>query len=175
MSTVDTRARVMALLGSGIFLFVAPGTVAGLVPWWMSRWRRNESYSGFMAIRVMGALLMAVGFVLLMETFARFAIQGIGTPAPVYPTKHLVVKGSYRHVRNPMYVAVASLILGQALVFGNVQVLIYGLCVWLAMHLFVLLYEEPTLRRTFGQEYTQFCAHVPRWIPRWTPWHERRT
>jgi protein-S-isoprenylcysteine O-methyltransferase Ste14 len=165
----------MALLGSGIFLFVAPGTVAGLVPWWMSRWRRNESYSGFMAIRVMGALLMAVGFVLLMETFARFAIQGIGTPAPVYPTKHLVVKGSYRHVRNPMYVAVASLILGQALVFGNVQVLIYGLCVWLAMHLFVLLYEEPTLRRTFGQEYTQFCAHVPRWIPRWTPWHERRT
>ena len=113
---------------------------------------------------------MAVGFAILMETFVRFAIQGIGTPAPVYPTKHLVVKGSYRHVRNPRYVAVVSLILGQALVFGNVQVLIYGLCAWLAMHLFVLLYEEPTLRRTFGQEYTQFCAHVPRWIPRWTPW-----
>jgi len=170
MGTVDTRARVMALLGSGIFLFVAPGTVAGLVPWWMSRWGRNESYSGFMAFRVMGAMLMAVGFAILMETFVRFAIQGIGTPAPVYPTKHLVVKGSYRHVRNPMYVAVVSLILGQALVFGNVQVLIYGLCAWLAMHLFVLLYEEPTLRRTFCQEYTQFCAHVPRWIPRWTPW-----
>jgi protein-S-isoprenylcysteine O-methyltransferase Ste14 len=170
MNTVDTRARVMASLGSGIFLFVAPGTVAGLVPWWMSHWRVNDSLPGFMVLRVLGALLMAVGLVLLMETFVRFAIQGIGTPAPVYPTKHLVVQGSYRHVRNPMYVAVVSLVLGQALVLGNMEVLIYGLCVWLAMHLFVLLYEEPTLRRTFVQEYADFCAHVPRWIPRWTPW-----
>jgi protein-S-isoprenylcysteine O-methyltransferase Ste14 len=136
----------------------------------MSRWRVSNSLPGFMALRVMGALLMAVGFVLLMETFVRFAIQGIGTPAPVYPTKHLVVKGSYRHVRNPMYVAVVSLILGQGMVLGNVQVFVYGLCAWAAMHLFVLLYEEPTLRRTFAQEYEDFCTHVPRWIPRWTPW-----
>jgi len=170
MSSVETRARFMASLGSGIFLFVAPGTVAGVVPWWMSRWRVSNSLPGFMALRVMGALLMAVGFVLLMETFVRFAIQGIGTPAPVYPTKHLVVKGSYRHVRNPMYVAVVSLILGQGMVLGNVQVFVYGLCAWAAMHLFVLLYEEPTLRRTFAQEYEDFCTHVPRWIPRWTPW-----
>jgi len=170
MSSVETRARFMASLGSGIFLFVAPGTVAGVVPWWMSRWRVSNSLPGFMALRVMGALLMAVGFVLLMETFVRFAIQGIGTPAPVYPTKHLVVKGSYRHVRNPMYVAVVSLILGQGMVLGNVQVFVYGLCAWAAMHLFVLLYEEPTLRRTFAQEYEDFCTHVPRWIPRWTAW-----
>ena len=160
----------MASLGSGIFLFVAPGTVAGVVPWWMSRWRVSNSLPGFMALRAMGALLMAVGFVLLMETFVRFAIQGIGTPAPVYPTKHLVVKGSYRHVRNPMYVAVVSLILGQGMVLGNVQVFVYGLCAWAAMHLFVLLYEEPTLRRKFAQEYEDFCTHVPRWIPRWTAW-----
>jgi len=170
MSSVETRARFMASLGSGIFLFVAPGTVAGVVPWWMSRWRVSNSLPGFMALRAMGALLMAVGFVLLMETFVRFAIQGIGTPAPVYPTKHLVVKGSYRHVRNPMYVAVVSLILGQGMVLGNVQVFVYGLCAWAAMHLFVLLYEEPTLRRTFAQEYEDFCTHVPRWIPRWTAW-----
>jgi protein-S-isoprenylcysteine O-methyltransferase Ste14 len=69
-----------------------------------------------------------------------------------------------------MYVAVVSLILGQAMVFGNMQMLVYGLCVWLAMHLFVLVYEEPTLRRTFAEEYSDFCAHVPRWIPRLTPW-----
>jgi protein-S-isoprenylcysteine O-methyltransferase Ste14 len=169
MNSVDTRSRVLALLGTGIFLFVAPGTVAGVVPWWMSRWRVSDSLPGFMALRVMGALWMAVGFVLLMETFVRFAIQGIGTPAPLYPTNHLVVKGSYRHVRNPMYVAVVSLILGEAMVFGNVHVFIYGLFVWLAMHMFVLLYEEPTLRRTFAQEYVDFCAHVPRWIPRLTP------
>jgi protein-S-isoprenylcysteine O-methyltransferase Ste14 len=160
----------MALLGSGVFLFFAPGTVAGLVPWWMSQWRMSDSFPGFMVLRVMGALLMAAGFALLMETFVRFAIQGIGTPAPVYPTKHLLVKGSYRHVRNPMYVAVVSLILGQALVFGNVQIFVYALCAWLVMHLFVLMYEEPTLRRTFGHDYKNFCANVPRWIPRWTPW-----
>jgi protein-S-isoprenylcysteine O-methyltransferase Ste14 len=69
-----------------------------------------------------------------------------------------------------MYVAVVSLILGQGMVLGNVQVFVYGLCAWAAMHLFVLLYEEPTLRRTFAQEYEDFCTHVPRWIPRWTPW-----
>ena len=173
MNSVDTRSRVLALLGTGIFLFVAPGTVAGVVPWWMSRWRVSDSLPGFMALRVMGALWMAVGFVLLMETFVRFAIQGIGTPAPVYPTRHLVVKGSYRHVRNPMYVAVVSLILGQALVLGNLQVFVYGSCVWLAMHMFVLAYEEPTLRRTFAQQYADFCSHVPRWIPQWTPWQKQ--
>jgi protein-S-isoprenylcysteine O-methyltransferase Ste14 len=82
----------------------------------------------------------------------------------------LVVTGLYRYVRNPMYVAVLGLILGQALFLGNVRVLEYGLVVWVAFHVFVCLYEEPTLRRTFGAEYEEFCASVPRWVPRLRPW-----
>ncbi|MBZ5624476.1 MAG: isoprenylcysteine carboxylmethyltransferase family protein, partial [Acidobacteriia bacterium] len=93
-----------------------------------------------------------------------------GTPAPVFPTRHLVVTGLYRYVRNPMYVAVVSAILGQGLIFGNVTLLEYGGLVWLFFHLFVLAYEEPTLESSFGSEYKSFCAEVPRWIPRFTPW-----
>jgi protein-S-isoprenylcysteine O-methyltransferase Ste14 len=106
----------------------------------------------------------------LLESFARFALQGLGTPAPVFPTRRLVVTGVYRYVRNPMYVAVAAIILGQALLFGSVALLEYGAVVWLMFHLFVLLYEEPTLRGVFGSDYEAFRAAVPRWIPRLTPW-----
>jgi Phospholipid methyltransferase len=111
----------------------------------------------------------------LLDSFARFALQGLGTPAPISPTRHLVVTGLYRHVRNPMYVSVVSLIVGQGLLFGNLRVLEYGFAVWLAFHLFVLLYEEPTLRSTFGAGYEAFCANVPRWIPRLRPWQGNRT
>jgi len=90
-------------------------------------------------------------------------------PAPAIPTRHLVVTGLYRYVRNPMYVAVVSAILGQGLILGNVSVLEYGALVWLLFHLFVLVYEEPTLRASFGPEYEAFCAAVPRWIPRLSP------
>lgn len=113
---------------------------------------------------------MAAGLPVLLDSFARFALQGLGTPAPVFPTRHLVVSGLFRYVRNPMYVAVASLILGQGLFFGSVRVLEYGIAVWVAFHLFVLIYEELTLRRTYGSEYEEFCANVPRWIPRLRPW-----
>jgi hypothetical protein len=107
----------------------------------------------------------------LLESFGRFALQGVGTPAPVFPTQHLVVKGFYCYVRNPMYLAVVSLILSQALLLGDIDILVYATLAWLVMHLFVRTYEEPTLRKSFGAEYEIFCAHVPRWIPRLTPWH----
>lgn len=108
---------------------------------------------------------------MLLDSFLRFALQGLGTPAPILPTKHLVVTGLYRYVRNPMYVGVTATILGQALLFGNIQLLEYGLFVWLAFHLFVLGYEEPTLRSSFGEEYREFCANVPRWVPRLKAWN----
>ena len=110
------------------------------------------------------------GLPVLLDSFARFALRGLGTPAPIFPTHRLVVTGLFRYVRNPMYVAVVSLILGQGLFFGNVRVLAYGVAVWVAFYLFVLIYEEPTLRNTFGLEYEEFCANVPRWIPRVRPW-----
>jgi len=168
----DQNRRVFAILGTAVFLFLAPGVVVGLVPWWISRWRMRAPLLGFTPFRAIGALLIAAGIAILLESFGRFALQGIGTPAPVFPPRHLVVKGFYRYVRNPMYVAGTSLLLGQALLLGDVRILAFAMLGWLATHLFVLTYEEPTLRKTSGAEYVAYCAHVPRWIPRFTPWRE---
>lgn len=164
------RARIAPITGSVIFLFVAPGVVAGLIPYWISGWQLQPPLGGIEPLRWVGTLLLLLGGVLLAETFSRFALQGRGTPAPVYPTETLVVTGSYRFVRNPMYVAVVSLILGQGLLFGSLPVLAYGAVIWLTVHLFVISYEEPTLARTFGDQYARYRANVRRWIPRLTPW-----
>lgn len=130
----------------------------------------GRSGAGLAAARSWGPLLIAAGLGVLLDSFARFALQGIGTPAPPLPTRHLVVSGLYHHVRNPMYVAVVALILGQGAFFRSLWVVEYGALVWLCFHLFVLAYEEPTLARQFGEEYETFRAHVPRWLPRLTPW-----
>ena len=163
--------RPVAILGSVLFLLVAPGTVAGLAPWWISGWRMQAPLFGVAALRIAGTLLIAGGTPMLLDSFARFAWQGLGTPAPVAPPQHLVVTGLYQYVRNPMYVGVGSVIFGQGLLLGNVRVLEYGVLVCVAFHLFVMGYEEPALRRQFDGEYDNFCAHVRRWIPRLTPWH----
>jgi protein-S-isoprenylcysteine O-methyltransferase Ste14 len=162
--------RVRAALGSALFLIAAPGVVAGLVPFWVCGWHVSPPLLGFPPLRWLGVPLLAAGLPVLIDSFVRFALQGLGTPAPIAPTQHLVVTGLYRYVRNPMYVAVVALILGQGLLFGSRPVLAYGGAVWAMFHLFVIVYEEPTLRSTFASEYEQFCAHVPRWIPRVSPW-----
>ena len=107
-----------------------------------------------------GLALGVAGTVALVECFARFALKGLGTPAPVAPTEHLVVTGLYRHVRNPMYVAVLAIILAQGMWFASIAVLIYAGIVWAAVTAFVVLYEEPTLARTFGEEYAVYRTHV---------------
>ena len=94
----------------------------------------------------------------------------MGTPAPIAPTRNLVVTGLYRHVRNPIYVSVAAVILGQALLFGDWRLFLYGALVFVAFHIFVLAYEEPTVRESYGAEYETYRANVPRWLPRLTPW-----
>src|SRR5215469_11138772 len=162
--------RLRAVLGSVLFLILAPGTVAGLVPWWISKWKVQPVSPAFLIIQLPGLLILAVSILIIIEAFARFALQGIGTPAPVLPTRHLVVSGFYRYVRNPMYVAVVGAILGQSMILGNLMLLLYAALGWLVSHLFVVIYEEPTLRRKFGDEYAEFCANVPRWIPRLRPW-----
>lgn len=159
-----------AILGSFAFLLLAPGTIAGLVPWWISHWQMRPPLLEIPGVRIIGGLLIAAGLPMVLDSFARFAIQGLGTPAPVLPPRRLVVSGLYRYVRNPMYVGVSATIFGQSLLFGDARVLEYGVMVWLGFHLFVLGYEEPKLRETFGEEYLEFCRKVPRWIPRPRPW-----
>jgi protein-S-isoprenylcysteine O-methyltransferase Ste14 len=164
--------QILVILGSAIFLILAPGIVAGYVPWLICRWQVEAPLLGTPILRFAGVLLIAAGLPVLLDSFARFALQGRGTPAPVFPTRHLVASGLFRYVRNPMYAAVVSLIFGQGLFFASVRVLEYGIAVWAGFHLFVLVYEEPTLRKAYGPEYEQFCAHVPRWIPRLRPWSQ---
>jgi protein-S-isoprenylcysteine O-methyltransferase Ste14 len=154
--------RTLAVLGSTIFLVLAPGIVAGYVPWRICRWHLEPPLLGTSSFRVVGVLLIAAGLPVLLDSFARFALQGLGTPAPIFPTRHLVVSGLFRYVRNPMYVAVLLLILGQGLLFASVRVLVYGVAVWVGFFLFVLIYEEPTLLKRYGRE--EFCANVPRWM-----------
>ncbi len=160
--------RTSAALGSLLFLILAPGTVAGFIPWWITGWRLRPV--GLEPLRWLGWALCALALALLLECFGRFAFLGRGTPAPVAPTERLVVSGPYRRVRNPMYVAVTGLILGQVLIFQSPALLVYGAVIALLFHAFVLAYEEPTLKRQFPDDYPAFFANVPRWIPRVRPW-----
>jgi protein-S-isoprenylcysteine O-methyltransferase Ste14 len=159
-------ARVTAAIGSLAFLVLAPGGVAGLMPWLITNWRPLPPGDGPDALRWTGLVLIAAGLAVVLEAFARFAWEGLGTPAPVAPTRTLVVSGFYRFVRNPMYVAVTALIFGQAVLFASWAAALYGIVIAAAFHTFVRLYEEPTLRRAYGEEYAAYCAATPRWIPR---------
>ena len=161
--------RTGSIVGSAIFLVIAPGTLAVYIPWLFTRWRFAPPLLGIPATRIVGVLMIAAGLPVLLDSFARFAIQGLGTPAPIAPPERLIITGLYRYVRNPMYVAVSLLIYGQGFLFASTSLLQYGLFVWLGFFAFVLLYEEPTLRQKFGDEYRQYCARVPRWIPRLRP------
>ena len=168
-----TERRRAAAIGTTVFFVVAPGVFAGLVPWLMTGYRFEEPIAGWLAMRVVGGVLIGAGLLVLVPAFARFALEGLGTPAPVAPTRHLVVGGPYRYVRNPMYIAVGSTIVGQALLFGQLGLLPYAAAFFAVVSAFVYLYEEPALRRQFGSEYETYRAAVPGWWPRLRPWSPR--
>jgi protein-S-isoprenylcysteine O-methyltransferase Ste14 len=162
-----TRARAAA--GSLVFLLVAPGVVAGLLPWLLTDWAVDDSFA-WPPLQVIGALLIAAGVAVLLHAFARFVVEGVGTPAPVAPTERLVVGGLYRYVRNPMYVAVATTIIGQALLLGRPGLLAYAALFMAVVAAFVRWYEEPTLARRFGAQYAAYREAVPAWHPRLHAW-----
>lgn len=159
-----------AAAGSLLFLVAAPGIVAGLVPWLLTGWDAGEPPWASVVTQVVGGLLIAAGIAVLLEAFGRFALEGRGTPAPVAPTAQLVVGGLYRHVRNPMYVAVEATIVGQALLLGRPLLLAYAVGVGAAFWAFVRWYEEPTLARRYGAQYEAYRRAVPGWWPRLRPW-----
>ena len=161
--------RARAAVGSLIFLVVAPGVVAGVVPWWLTRWRVREPLPHWAPVRVVGAVLIVGGAVVLLHAFARFVVEGVGTPAPIAPTENLVVGGLYRHVRNPMYVAVAATIVGQALALGQLSLLPYAAAFCVVVAAFVRWHEEPYLTRRFGADYEAYRRSVRAWWPRLRP------
>ena len=152
------------LLKTALFSIFVPGTVAGYVPLLL----RSRAPIAAHGIEEAAAIAVIVAGVLiyLHTAFWGFAWTGGGTPAPLAPTKTLVVKGLHRYVRNPMYIGVALVIAGQAWLFHSRRIAIYVVCMLLIVNFFVLIYEEPTLHKQFGEQYERYRARVPRWIPR---------
>jgi len=168
------RNKSLAAVGSAIFFALAPGVVAGLIPFWLTGWRTRRPQLlaswAWVPLRVVGVVLLVAGAVVLVQAFVRFVVEGVGTPAPVAPTERLVVGGLYRYVRNPMYLAVVSAIVGQALLLGQPVLLPYAAAVGAAMAAFVYGYEQPALAHRFGAQYDAYRRAVPAWWPRRHPW-----
>lgn len=158
------------MAGTVLFLVVAPGVVAGVIPWALTGWESGDAFGSLGLVRVVGAVVLVAGVAVLLEAFARFVLEGRGTPAPVAPTEGLVVGGLYRFVRNPMYLAVGATIVGQAFVLLRAILLGYAAVFLLAVAAFVHWYEEPTLARRYGAQYEAYRRAVPGWLPRRTPW-----
>jgi len=163
------RSLLWPTIGTVLFVLTVPGTVVVCVPYVLCRWTFRTPLFGVGSGRWLGLVLIVCALPIFFDFVLRFVREGRGTPAPVAPTVHLVVGGTFRYVRNPGYIAVVSLLVGQALLFGSVAVLLYALMVAVGFHIFVLLYEEPTLRRQFGDAYEAYCRDVPRWLPRRHP------
>lgn len=153
-------------LRSLLWTILCPGTVTLLLPWlilsnplYAQQHRAWFQWAGLVPI-------IAGGSTLLWCIYS-FARHGKGTLSPADPARRLVVTGMYRYVRNPMYVGVMGLLLGEALLFGSWPLLGYSATVFLMFNLFIRLHEEPYLRHQFGREYEQYCEKVGRWWPRW--------
>ncbi len=157
------KSALGPILNTILFTIFVPGTVAGLVPYWL--------VGGFPQpergwVTWVGALILLVGAAIYFRCAWEFAFRGLGTPAPIAPTKFLVTTALHRYVRNPMYIGVAMVIVGEAILFRRPHLVDYAALMLLTAHLFVVFYEEPTLRRQFGESYEAYRRSVPRWIPK---------
>ncbi len=155
----------MLLLKSILFTILIPGTVTVVIPYVIVSRRGSAAWPDWSVLQNLSLLPMALGAAILFRCVWDFAVVGHGTLAPIDPPKQLVARGFYRYVRNPMYLGVLILLLGETLFFQSVAMLVYVLG-WLAMiHLVVVLYEEPALRRQFGEPYDRYRQSVRRWVP----------
>lgn len=163
------RTVLAAAVGAIVFVLLVPGTALVLVPYLLTGWRLGPPLLGWSATRWVGAVLLVLALPIWVMFNLRFVVEGRGTPAPLAPPERLVVGGPFRWVRNPGYAAGIALLVGQALLFGSPVLVVYTAVLAVGFHVFIVLYEEPTLRRRFGAEYEAYCRAVPRWIPRLRP------
>jgi protein-S-isoprenylcysteine O-methyltransferase Ste14 len=154
----------MVALKTLLFTILVPGTVTVLIPGWLLGW--DLSLGANDGLRWLGAVPLLVGAWFYARCAWDFVVVGRGTPAPIDAPRRLVVQGLYRLVRNPMYVGVLLCVGGEALLFGSARLLAYAAVLLLCFHSFIVAYEEPALQHAFGASYEQYCAAVPRWIPR---------
>ncbi len=153
-------------LGALVFFVVAPGTVMVFLPLLVGLWRVEPPLLGVEFTRYLGAVLVLVAPIALVDSFVRFVREGRGTPFPGAAPARLVVRGAYRWVRNPMYIAIVTTLVGESPLFGNEDLFFYAAIVFAVFHTFVVAYEEPTLRALFGAEYDAYATRVSRWLPR---------
>ena len=156
----------MTALKTLIFTILAPGTVAVWLPLLIVSSPGARGSISLYGFRYAGLIGIIIGAAIYLWCAWDFTFAGKGTPAPIDPPKQLVVRGLYKYVRNPMYVGVLNLILGQAIWFQSRVLFGYAALVFLLFFAFVVFYEEPTLRKKFGESYVEYCKRVPRWIPR---------
>ena len=151
-----------------IWAALLPGLFAGYVPW---------RYFGLREVRIelsnpvhlVGLASLTIGILLLAACIGEFAARGRGTLSPLDPPRHLVVRGLYRYVRNPMYLSVTAIVLGEVLLTSSTALLVYWIIWFVTANMFVLIYEEPALRNEFGASYEDYCRRVGRWFPRLRP------
>ncbi len=156
----------MTALKTLIFLLVVPGTLLFYVPSIIVLFTPDALTLHLSALRYLAILPWLAGIMILLWCAWAFTFRGRGTPAPIDPPKTLVAEGLYRFVRNPMYVGALLILLGHFLWFQSLWLLLYAGLLFLSFHLFIVLYEEPNLRKRFGNPYLQYCQTVPRWLPR---------
>jgi protein-S-isoprenylcysteine O-methyltransferase Ste14 len=149
-----------------LWVILLPGVIAGYIPWRYFNFRLSAATLD--ALSVVGLACMLAGIALLAVCVWEFARSGRGTLSPVDPPRQLVVRGLYRYMRNPMYVAVTAIVLGEAMIARSLDLVIYWAAFFLAANLFVIGYEEPNLRRRFGASYEEYTRSVRRWIPRFS-------
>jgi len=155
--------RFWPIFNTILFTIFVPGTVAILIPRWLTsrnRWPENGPLTWI------GGVMFVSGAAIYFRCAWEFAVRGLGPPAPIAPTKFLVTTALHRYVRNPMYLGVALAILGEAVLFRSLHLVKYAAAMLMIAHVFVVLYEEPSLRRQFGDSYEEYRCRVPRWIPR---------
>lgn len=155
----------MILLKTVIFTFVVPGTVTLVVPYWLLSTRPAPLPRQTEFFQYFGVPLILIGAIIYSWCAWDFTFAGKGTPAPIDPPKELVVRGLYRYVRNPMYVGVLSILIGEAMVFRSLALFEFAAIAFIFFHLFVVFYEERTLGRRFGESYLRYLQTVPRWLP----------
>jgi protein-S-isoprenylcysteine O-methyltransferase Ste14 len=160
--TFPRSEKLSLLLKNLLFTLIVPGTVAVYVPLWLARGRVIASGVSL----AVGAPVLALGAVIYLRCVWDFGAFGRGTPLPIDAPRKLVVRGIYRYTRNPMYLAVLAMLLGWTILYRSAFLLPYAALVATCVQLFVVLYEEPHLRRRFGREYEEYCARVGRWLPR---------